>query len=328
MDTKKKPLTSLEKRRMAIQRNRDRMITNKAEVSAQYRNKLVTPSRASPEEAAIQLDSRCPYCNALLIPRIETYEMPLRPDGHIMYIWPDLHGCVEEAQALQIQAVGEAAQAAEDEAIKAQKTLDRAGLIGWLGSATFDSYTTRDDWPPSHECWQRVWNYTNSLLKGELIKPWLILYGNYGLGKSHLAAAVIREAIGSGWPACYFRVWPEYLKRLQASWDSRRDEAAESEADIIDELQTGQVVVIDDLDKRGPTKWSREVLYNVLNHRYNAQLSTILTFNYGPTDIDPQALGRLALEEYLGAAILDRLIQSAFDVVEFNGPSYRSGVNW
>jgi DNA replication protein DnaC len=150
------------------------------------------------------------------------------------------------------------------------------------------------------------------------------------MGKSHLAAAAIHEALNAGWTNCYFRVWPEYLRRLQVSWNRPKDDngewIGESEADITEEFQKGRLIVIDDLDKRQPTDWSRSVLYTALNHRYNAQLPTILTFNFGPDHVDPKAPGRMALENYLGGAIFDRLLQSVFDVIEFNGPSYRSGV--
>jgi len=151
---------------------------------------------------------------------------------------------------------------------------------------------------------------------------WLILHGGYGTGKSHLAAAVIREAMEADVPQAYFRVWTEYLKRLQASWD---DNAREHTSDIERELASGRLVVIDDIDKRRPTAWTREVLFTALNRRYNARLPTVLTFNYGPDDVDRNAPGRLALEEYLGRATLDRLLEVSI-MVEFAGPSYRSGV--
>jgi hypothetical protein len=50
--------------------------------------------------------------------------------------------------------------------------------------------------------------------------------------------------------------------------------------------------------------------------------------NYGPGDVDAAAPGRLALEAYLGRAVLDRVIGAAFDVIEFSGPSYRSGMKY
>jgi len=303
----------------------------------------VTPSKASPEEAATQLDHHCLYCNALLIPRVETYELPLCKDGkRTMFIWPDKHGCPEELAALNQQAAEMASIQTQQQQMDYKKMLTKAGLIGWLASANFDNYTAREEWPPSQDNWQRVWAYVSALLNGTIGDPqgglagpcknWLILYGSFGMGKSHLAAAAIHEALNASWTHCYFRVWPEYLRRLQASWDRPKDDngerTGESEADITEEFQKGKLIVIDDLDKRQPTDWSRSVLYTALNHRYNAQLPTILTFNYGPDHVDPKAPGRMALENYLGGAIFDRLIQSAFDVIEFSGPSYRSGVTF
>lgn len=237
--------------------------------------------------------------------------------------------------------------------------LKLAGLRGRLQDATFTTFSQRHDWPDAEAIRARVWAYTEKLLGGELerqhsprpipalagseaetaaamlgwlnnnrpVKNWLILYGDYGTGKSHLAAAIIREAIDRGFTNCYFRGWVHYLQRLQWSWSrDEGDREAEKEADIVRELQQGQIVVIDDLDKRTPSEWVRSSLYSVLHYRYEADLPTILTFNYGPDDADPKARGRLALEAYLGRAVLDRLIESAYDVIEFAGPSYRSGV--
>ena len=86
--------------------------------------------------------------------------------------------------------------------------------------------------------------------------------------------------------------------------------------------------MIDDLDKRSATEWSREVLFSVVNERYNKGVPTVLTFNHGPGDRDPKAPGRLALATYLGEAVLDRIVGAAFDVIDFDGPSYRSGVKY
>jgi DNA replication protein DnaC len=116
-------------------------------------------------------------------------------------------------------------------------------------------------------------------------------------------------------------VWPEYLKRLQASWDGD----GERTAAIEEELASGRLVVLDDVDKRNPSQWSREVLFTAMNRRYNEGLPTVMTFNHGPDDADPKAPGRKALEEFLGRATLDRLIGSVAKVVAFEGASYRSG---
>ena len=215
--------------------------------------------------------------------------------------------------------------------------LRRAGLVGWLGRATFDNFNIRADWPESADIKSRVMAYCAGLIDDTLPKSrnWLILCGNYGNGKSHLAAAIIQHTFIIKRPS-YFRVWPAYLERIKASWERERhtsyddseDGPAETEADIARELQVGKVVAIDDLDKKMATEWTKSTLYSVLNHRYNAELPTILTFNYGPGETDPKAPGRSALEAYLGRAVLDRVIGATYDIIEFTGPSFRSGVTF
>ncbi len=211
------------------------------------------------------------------------------------------------------------------------KRLQDAGLIGWLAEATFATFSARDDWTSAEDVFRRVMSYTKTVESGNHEKPFLLLCGQVGNGKSHLAAAAIHFYLDKGHRPCYFRVWPDYLKRIQATfrktWNEDEDEH-ETEEDIINELQTGKIICIDDLDKRRSTDWVREILFPVLNHRYNAGLPTVLTLNYGPGDVDPVAPGRLALEAYLGRAGLDRVIGASFDVIEFDGPSYRSGLSY
>lgn len=291
---------------------------------------LVRPGSISAEDAAIRLNRHCPYCGALFVPRIETYT--LFDKERQMFIWPDQHGCPEELEGLKVQAIQAVVSQLEVQAQLQQHLLNRAGLVGWLGGVNFDNFLPRDDWTEAVECRDKAMEYCEMLLSGSILPSgnWLILHGNYGTGKSRLAASIIRAALEKGWTKCYFRVWPQYLERLKASWHREKwdgeGERLETEADIIRELEEGNLVVIDDLDKKPATDWTKSSLYTVLNHRYNAELPTILTFNYGPNDIDPRAPGRAALEAYLGRAVLDRVIGATYDIIEFTGPSYRSGV--
>jgi len=80
-----------------------------------------------------------------------------------------------------------------------QDALRRAGLVGWLAEATFDTYTARSDWADAMHVKGRVKGYAYALTNGGLNgQPWLMLHGGYGTGKSHLAAAVVRYLMESG----------------------------------------------------------------------------------------------------------------------------------
>lgn len=335
--TRKEPKSKLQLRREAHRRAIENMQVNKAAISAELRSKLVTPLKVSPEEAATQLNHRCPYCQSLLIPRIETYQ--ILDKERTMFIWPDKCGCDNEAMALKEQAIqAELTQAQLLEQAR-QTDLARAGLIGWLANVEFGQFEPRSDWPEAMECKTRAVVYFEALeddcfeiANHSIFKPhkknWLIMHGHYGNGKTLLAASMVKWFTRG---SAYLRVWPDYERRIRATYSAGNDEdgrATETEDDIIRELQQGDFVVIDDLDKRKSTEFTRGVLYSVLNYRYNAELPTVLTFNFGPDEIDKQAPGRLVLETILGPAVLDRIIGSAFDVIEFDGPSYRSGVTW
>jgi DNA replication protein DnaC len=279
--------------------------------------------REGPEAVARDADRRCEYCDAVkpwrVVPhfsgdgRLFAYPLPCDCDG------------VHEAK----QRERNAEQAQMDASLQAfrNRTFAAAGLSGRLQECTFDSFKRRSDWLQAIECAIKVRRYWQAIY-GEQFghKPWLVLYGSFGTGKTHLAAAVAHEAVTAGWSGVHFGSWSEHLTQLKSSWDREQDEDRTSV--IVDRLKKGSLVVIDDIDKIESRGWAQGELYNALNYRYNALLPTVLTFNCAPTQADPQALGRMLLERYMGRALIDRIIESAFAMVNFDGPSYRSGVKW
>lgn len=258
------------------------------------------------DQAAAHLDRHCPHCGALLIP----YEFFKGRFGFGVWRYHDRHGCPEEAQALGAQDAAQ--QAANRQTLAAR--LERAGLTGELAGATFDAFRGRPDWREAQVVKQRVLDWYADLLTGRA--GWLVLHGGYGLGKSHLAAAVCRAVLERGEHSAFFRVWPEWLQRLQLSWGQRNEPEAERESAIVAEMARGWLVAIDDLDKVKPSEWAQSQLFMVINRRLTDRLPTIVTCNARP---GPQ------LAAVVGKATTDRLLGQA-TVVQFEGPSYRSGV--
>lgn len=279
-------------------------------------------SRLSSEEVAREQSRTCKYCGGLLVPRWMEIKSDLCKRGGI-WIWPDRHGCQQEHDAQIERREREKELEAASALQRYRNALKRAALIGLRETYTFESFKDRADWLDATKVLFRVKEYAYAIARGDVSKPWLILYGDVGMGKSHLAGAVLRDAIDNGVEDVYFRDWARYLQRIKASWrtghrDLDDDYGAETEEDIIRELARGQIVAIDDLDKQPATDWSRGVLYAAINQRYSASLPAILTFNHSLTD-------RLILD-YIGPAVLDRIVQHAYDVIEFRGPSYRCGM--
>ncbi len=285
---------------------------NKLADAKRYRDasaKLQEILLLSPLEIAQALDRRCPFCLHWLEPRV----LAVKIAGHAQRrqaIFPDRCGCLKEQAAIaaEVERRNKTMDCAEQVAWRSN--LQRAGLVGWLARATFDTYRERHDWGAAAQVKGCCASYADAVIHRKLNStPWLVLYGAYGCGKSHLAAAVCHETMAHGLQNVFFRPWGQYLDRLMATFDRQAWVARTS--DVMRELQHGKLVVIDDLDKqpRSRSGWAESKLFTILNYRYNANLPTVITLNAAP--------------EILGGPIGDRLIGAAFDSVVFDGPSFR-----
>jgi DNA replication protein DnaC len=123
----------------------------------------------------------------------------------------------------------------------------------------------------------------------EQAEGWLILFGGYGCGKTHLAAAIANQAIERG-QAVLFVVVPDLLDHLRATFSPsspvRYDQRFE-------EVRDAPLLILDDLGTQSSTAWAQEKLYQILNHRYNARLPTVVTSNQSLEEIDLRIRSRM-----------------------------------
>ncbi len=125
-----------------------------------------------------------------------------------------------------------------------------------------------------------------------LEKEGMLLWGDCGTGKTHLAIAVLKELIQQKGTRCLYRGYSALLKQLQATY-SRQIVAHEetgvvlTEYSILRDVTDVEVLVLDDLGAEKSSEWTLSMLYHVINERYNQGRTTIITTNL-PWD-DPQA---------------------------------------
>ncbi len=101
---------------------------------------------------------------------------------------------------------------------------------------------------------------------------WLILLGKAGSGRTRLAAELANRRLQQGRPVLYF-VAADLLDRLRAAY--RRD-AEMTFPVLFEHARETPFLIIDDIDMANPTEWAREKLFQLLNHRRNAGLRTVL----------------------------------------------------
>jgi DNA replication protein DnaC len=97
---------------------------------------------------------------------------------------------------------------------------------------------------------------------------WLTLLGPYGLGKTHLAAAIAHEVLGRG-ETVLFAVVPDLLDHLRATFEPQSTVAYDERFELV---RSVRLLILDDLGTESATLWAREKLYQLVN-----QLETALS---------------------------------------------------
>ena len=122
---------------------------------------------------------------------------------------------------------------------------------------------------------------------GDPRDAWLVLSGPTGVGKTHLAVAIVNHRREQGQPVFYATV-PDLLDHLRAAFAPR---SPVSYDERFEQLRTVPLLILDDLGTQGSTPWAEEKLYQLLVYRHDARLSTVIT--RGALELDPHIASRL-----------------------------------
>lgn len=134
----------------------------------------------------------------------------------------------------------------------------------------------------------------------------LIFLGNVGTGKTHLAVSLLKAFLQKGGSGVFLSV-SDLILDIRDSWGKG------SAREKIELYASADLLVLDEVGVQAGTDNERQILFSIINRRYNEVKPTVLISNL---DIH-------SFKSFVGKRIFDRLKENGGDLIAFIGESYR-----
>ena len=184
---------------------------------------------------------------------------------------------------------------------EAQRLKESSNLGVRFMNRTFGNFESRRD----QNAYNRCLAYSNRENLFSDSRNSLLIFGGYGSGKTHLAAAIANALIDRGIPVL-FGTFADHLEKIREEFDKTGQRQYQSM------MKNTPMLVLDDVGKEKLTDWGSEILFNVINYRYEHKLPFVLTTNF-----DENQLGN-----HVGGAVYSRMCEMC-TAVTTGGKDYR-----
>ena len=154
---------------------------------------------------------------------------------------------------------------------------------------TFDKFEARGN-AASHEQRSSL-NLAFNRSKAWASDPdgWLTLFGRTGTGKTHLAVAIAEMQLAQGRPA-FFAFVPELMDYLRYTFQPNSGVAYDR---VFDDVRNTPLLILDDLGSEYRTGWAEEKLYQIIVHRHNLRMPTVITTSLEVTETPGPIFSRI-----------------------------------
>ena len=207
---------------------------------------------------------------------------------------------------------------------QAQNLLDQANIPRRYRSCTFSNFEIHDE---SHRHAIKIARkFVENFPEQDI---GLLFQGPCGVGKTHLAVAIINELIQKKNVPCYFCDFRELIRNIQSTYTP---DSHLTESNILEPVFQKDVLVLDELGAKRTTAWVEETVFYIINNRYNNKKLTVFTSNYidsGEEDEDARdsfyKKGDDTLVDRIGIRLRSRIYEMC-KMVNVWGEDYRKKV--
>jgi DNA replication protein DnaC len=203
---------------------------------------------------------------------------------------------------------------------RAERLEERAQIPPLYRGASFENFKADGVYAQElRRVMTAVLTYVNEFPLGPF--PGLLLIGDTGVGKTHLAVAALRRIMQKGFEGL-FNDYKTLLDRIRAGYDSTSNSAdKEAYRGALD----AEVLLLDDLGAHRITDWVQDTVTSIITHRCNNKKPLIATTNLPETAM--QTAGgvtdyRRTLVDYIGPRAHSRLFEMC-RVIRVSASDYR-----
>ena len=219
-------------------------------------------------------------------------------------------GCPACADARQREHDAEAQKAmfAKHAAERMERKLGAALIPARFRDRTFESYIATE--PKQVKALTICRDYAENFAEHFKAGRCLLLLGNVGTGKTHLATAIANHIMRATTATAVYRTVGGILQHIKGSYDR---ESEYSEADAFAAYTKPSLLIIDEVGATKPSEFELASLFNIINGRYEEQLPTVVISNLPAGE----------LSGALGERCVDRLREGGGIAVGFDWQSAR-----
>jgi len=177
---------------------------------------------------------------------------------------------------------------------KKTEYLERYSNLGALSQLTFDNLSPegKAESAISQEHFAQVYQAAKAFADNP--EGWLVFLGPSGSGKTHLACAIANHRLSLGEPVFYIGA-ADLLDHLRSAFSPTSDTTYD---ELFERVKNVPLLVLDDLTLGSATTWAKEKLEQLLHHRFNTRLATVIITDMPLERMDERLRGHLADNEF------------------------------